>query len=382
MQYRSIGATGLKASVIGLGCEHLDGRPYETVKETIDAALEYGVNIMDMFMPGAEVRQNLGRALGGRRDKVIIQGHIGSVDLSRQYDISRNLAQCKKYFEDLLRHLGTDYIDFGMLFFIDDEKAYRDVFEGDILPYAQNLKQRGVIRGIGASSHNPAMAAKVVESGVADLILFSVNPAFDMIPAGQNALEQLDSGLEKAELVGLDPQRARLYTLCQQRNVAITTMKTFGGGKLLSAQHSPFGKAMSPGQCIHYALSRPAVVSTLVGCQSRAEVEEAVRYLDMSEAQRDYTEALRGFAGRQKPACVYCNHCLPCPAGIDVAAVTKYLDIAALDEAHVPPSIAGHYAALDAHGGDCIQCGSCEGKCPFDVPVMQNMQRAKAAFGL
>jgi NAD-dependent dihydropyrimidine dehydrogenase PreA subunit len=61
--------------------------------------------------------------------------------------------------------------------------------------------------------------------------------------------------------------------------------------------------------------------------------------------------------------------------------VNKYLDIAALDEKNIPPSIAQHYKALNAHGSDCIACGSCEKRCPFGVPVIKNMKQAAGLFG-
>jgi len=122
MHYREIGNTGRKAGIIGLGCEYLDKKPYEQVKETIDAALENDINLLDVFMPGKEVRQNIARALGTHRNDVMIQGHIGSTNLNQQYDISRDLPTVKRYFENLLRIFG--YIDFGMMFFIDSEDDY------------------------------------------------------------------------------------------------------------------------------------------------------------------------------------------------------------------------------------------------------------------
>lgn len=79
----------MKASIIGLGGEHLDGRPYQFVEETVNAAQEAGINMLDLFMPGDEIRQNFGKALKGRRDQFIIQGHIGSTDINQQYDICR-----------------------------------------------------------------------------------------------------------------------------------------------------------------------------------------------------------------------------------------------------------------------------------------------------
>lgn len=375
MEYRKIGNTGMSASIIGLGAEHLDNKPYAVVEETIHAAIDHEINIVDVFMPGSEVRTNIGKALKGRREKVIIQGHIGSTDLGQQYDISRDLDTCKRYFEQLLRCLGTDYIDVGMLFFMDSEDAFRQIYENGIVDYALELKKQGVIRAIGASSHNPEIARKVVETGLIDLLMFSINPAFDMTPAETDVLTTFDE-LEKQQYTSIDSSRAGLYQYCEQKGVAITVMKTLGGGRLLSAEHSPFGKPMSIAQCIHYALTRPAVVSTLIGCQSAQQIAEAVAYLDMPDELRDYTDIIKGYQGEINGKCVYCNHCQPCPSDIDIATVNKYLDIALLDRHNIPPSIVQHYRSLPANGADCIACGSCEEKCPFSVSIIKNMELA------
>lgn len=379
MEYREIGRTGVQAGIIGLGCEHLDGKPYAQVKETIDAALDHGVNLMDVFMPGTEVRENIAKALGGRRDKVMLQGHIGSTNVREQYDISRDLPTVQKYFEDLLRIFG--YIDFGMMFFIDSEEDYHGVFDTGFADYVQKLKQQGDIRHIGFSSHNPVTAAKVVETGLPELMMFSINPAFDLYPAQTNALAELDRGLSGEAFGGFDPTRAGLYRLCEQRGVGITVMKTLGAGKLISPEHTPFAKPLTVGQCIHYALTRPAVASVMVGCQSRAQVEEAVAYLDLDAAERDYAPVLHTLKTDFTGSCVYCSHCQPCPAGIDIASVNKYLDIARLDPDHVPPSIRAHYAALAPGGEACIACGACETRCPFGVPIIRNMADAARMFG-
>jgi predicted aldo/keto reductase-like oxidoreductase len=404
MVYRPVWKTGMSASVIGLGCEHLDGKPRETADQVIGAAMERGINMMDLFMPGETVRANIGHALKGRRDKMLIQGHICSTDINEQYDKSRDLKTAKKYFEALLRCLGTDYIDFGMLFFIDSDKDYSDVFEGEVIAYARELKQKGVIRAIGASSHNPLVARRVVESGAVDLLMFSVNPAFDLTPAKIHALDYLGETAIDYKM-SIDPDRAALYRLCEQREVAISVMKTLGAGKLLSPKHTPFGKPLTVSQCIHYALTRPAVVSVLLGCSSREEVLESLTYLEADEKERDYSGVIDKYQGDFKGSCVYCNHCLPCPSGINIAEVNKYADIAvvslghhgqsipsdarpegadiaALDEKKIPPGVRSHYRALDKHGSDCAACGSCEERCPFSVPVIKNMERAAALFGL
>jgi len=382
MEYRKIGNTGMSASVIGLGAEHLDGKPYAMVEETIHAAHDHGINIMDVFMPGDEIRKNIGKALGNRRKDFIIQGHIGSVDLSQQYDISRDLPTCKRYFENLLDNLGTDYIDIGMLFFMDSAEAFEQIYSNGIVDYALELKEKGIIRNIGTSSHNPTVVRKLLETGIVDLMMFSINPAFDMTPAEAHVLSTFDDKqFSEQQYVTIDPIRAELYKYCEQKEIAITVMKTLGGGRLLSAEYSPFKKAMSVTQCIHYALTRPGVASALIGCQSAKQVAEAVSYLNTTDEQRDYMDIISGYKGELSGKCVYCNHCQPCPVDIDIAMVNKYLDIAMLDTSKIPPSIAQHYSSLSASGADCIACGSCEDKCPFSVPIIENMELASDLFG-
>ena len=111
MKYRKLCRTGLTVSEISLGCEHLQGKDYETVKTVIDASLDIGINYMDVFMSEPNVRTNIGKALEGRREKVIIQGHIGSCFVDGQYKVSRDINECVTAFEDLLQRLKTEYID-------------------------------------------------------------------------------------------------------------------------------------------------------------------------------------------------------------------------------------------------------------------------------
>jgi predicted aldo/keto reductase-like oxidoreductase len=380
MEYRVLGKTGRKVSVIGLGGEHLDLKPYEQVEETIGAVLEHGVNIIDVFMPGDEIRENIARALGDRRKDVMIQGHIGSTDINQQYDISRDLPTVKKYFENLLRIFGG-HIEFGMLFFIDTETHFRDVFETGIAEYAQRLKANGDIGHIGFSSHTPGMAIKVIDTGLPEMMLFPVNPAFDMLPAEENAVEELEKGFVLEMFHGIDPKRAELYKLCEQKQIGITAMKTFAVGKLLFDEFTPFEKALTPAQCIHYALSRPAVGSVLLGCQSENEINEAVKYLSMDDSEKDYAKTLGAMRNDFRGSCVYCNHCQPCPVEIDIASVMKYLDIAKLDEGNIPPQVLAGYRRIAHRGNECVECGNCETRCPFGVQIIDNMAEADRLFG-
>jgi hypothetical protein len=285
----------------------------------------------------------------------------------------------KKYFEEHLRLCGG-YIDFGMLFFIDSEADYKNVFETGIADYALKLKQNGDIGHIGFSSHNTITAIKAINTGLPELMMFSINPAFDIIPAEESILTHLDNNFGAADFTGIDPKRAELYKLCEQKSIGITVMKSLGAGKLISPEHTPFSKPLTVGQCIHYALSRPAVASVLLGSKTPEEINECVRYLKLSADERDYSEILSTSSKNMKGVCVYCNHCQPCPSGIDIAGVIKYLDIALLDTENIPPSIRSHYKSLLHNTAECTMCGHCEKRCPFGVDVINKLKKAEKLF--
>ena len=158
-------------------------------------------------------------------------------------------------------------------------------------------------------------------------------------------------------------------------------MKSLAAGALLDAKRSPFGMALTPIQCIHYALDRPAVASVLAGARTPEEILESCRYEQASDEEKDYSLLLAAtpqFSLRGK--CMYCNHCLPCPAHINVAQVNKLLDLAE-SQPQLPPTVQAHYEALERHGSDCVGCHACESRCPFGVAVAENMTRAVQIFG-
>lgn len=382
MRYRTLGRTGLAVSEIAMGCAGFEGKTRELVCSEMRYAMERGINFIDLFASDPRLRSNLGAAIAGRRSEIIIQGHIGSAWRDGQYFRTRDLPLVKAAFEDLLQRLDIDYIDIGMIHYVDSPQDWEAIQNGPFLSYLLSLKEAGMIRHIGISSHNPDTAIAAVESGAVEALMFAINPCYDMQPANED-LEKLWADESYAyALHNQDASRKRLYELCESRGVGIDVMKAYGGGDLLSAELSPFGKAFSPAQCIHYALTRPAVAAVMTGARDTAQLDEALSYLGKSEAERDYAGLLAGldrftFSGH----CLYCGHCAPCPAGIDVAAVTRYLNLC-LAQGFVPETERSHYQLLSHHGGECLACGRCESNCPFGVPIMDNMRKAEATFGL
>ena len=380
MRYRELGRTGLQVSEIGLGAEWLERHNQEEVTAVIQRCKSYGINILDCWMSNPEVRTKIGNAIQGHREKWIIQGHFGSTWQEGQYVRTREMAKVQEAFQDLLARLQTDYIDLGMIHFVDSEQEFRQVMEGEFLAYVKGQKERGVIRHIGMSTHNPQVAKLAALSGEIEMLLFSVNPAFDLLPPSENLDDYFAESYGEG-LGGIDPVREELYKLCEQRGVGLTVMKGYAGGRLFDARTSPFGVALTPVQCIHYALTRPAVASVLVGYDTPEHVDAAVAYETATEEERDYASVLakaphHAYGGQ----CTYCGHCVPCPAGIDIAMVNKLYDLATM-QPEVPATVKAHYGALSATAADCIACGGCETRCPFGVPVVERMEKAKALFG-
>lgn len=379
MRYRRLGKTEVMVSEIGFGGEWLERMDLEGVRAIIKACEEQGINILDCWMSEPNVRSAIGTCIRDTRDKWYIQGHIGSTWQDGQYVRTRELPKVKAAFEDLLARLGTDYIDFGMIHYVDSEKEWEEIVNGPFLEYVRGLKEKGIIRHIGLSSHNPKVAKLAVLSGEIEMMLFSVNPAFDLMPPTENLDDYFAEDYD-ASLAGMDPERAELYRLCEQYDVGITVMKGFAGGRLFHEKTSPFGVALTPVQCIHYALTRPGVASIMAGYSEPGHVLEAAAYENADEQQKDYASVLASAPHHAySKKCMYCNHCKPCPAGIDIAMVNKLYDLAEMQDS-VPSSVREHYMALEKNASDCIACGGCETRCPFGVEIVERMRRTRELF--
>ena len=381
MEYRKLGNTGIEVSVIGMGCEGMSEDNYKMAGRLFDKAEKLGINYFDLYASDPELRSAIGNALEGRREKFFIQSHICSVWKNGQYLRTRNLDEVKAGFDEMLKLLKTDYIDVGMIHYCDAMSDWEDIVKNGILDYARELKAQGRIHHIGLSSHNPLVAERAVIEGGIEVLMFSVNPCYDLLPANEDVDELFKEENYSKQLVNMDEDRQRLYELCQSAGTGITVMKAFGGGDLLNSELSPAGVALTANQCIHYALSRPAVSVVLAGAHSVEELEKSAEYCNATDAEKDYASAFATFPKISWVGhCMYCSHCEPCPKHINIADATKFLNLAK-SQGKLPETVREHYKVLAHHASECIGCGACEKRCPFGVEIRKNMQECVNVFG-
>ena len=374
MRYRKLGRTGVEVGIIGLGAEYLEFVSRETVISVVNEAVAQGVNYIDLFMASPDVRDNFGIALQNRRHQVMIAGHLGAALKHGQYCRSRDKTVSAEFFTDLLTRLQTDYIDVLMLHYLDEPDDYRVVFgSGGLLELALKLKREGKARFIGMSGHRVPVALQAVNSGSLDVLMFPINPAFDALP-GEVTLEAAKQGVTKGRV---GPTRKELYHACAVRGVGLVAMKPYGGGVLFN-RANPSSIVLTPVQCLNYAHSQPGVSTVVPGCKNAAEMKTALAFLEAGDDEKDYSAISASSLWKLKGSCVYCNHCLPCPRGIDIGMTIRLADTAGyrLDEATV-----AYYEALPVKASECNECGECVERCPFGVDIITSMNRAVDIFG-
>lgn len=365
MEYRTVPRGGERVSAIGLGMGSIHASTDDEIARTVERALDAGVNFFDLCPSEFRPFRAYGRAFAGRRNDAIVQMHFGAVyetGPERKYGWTLDADRIARAFEEEMEVLGIGYADFGMVHCIDEERDFDQIMSGGTWDYLQRLKAAGTLRHLGASTHDPRIARLFLETGLVDLIMFSANPAYDCTQGSYG--------------IGTAAARAALYRDCEQAGVAISVMKAFAGGQLLDDARSPLGRALTRAQLMQYALDRPGALCVLPGVRGLADLEEALAFLDASPAERDWSEVTSLAPTDAAPACVYCNHCLPCPAGIAVGLVNKYYDLARAGD----DLARDHYAHLEKNAADCLSCGHCDARCPFGVAQGDRMREIAAHF--
>jgi len=370
MQTRKLGRTGLEVSRIGLGTEYLN-LPEEEATAVIHAAIAGGVNFFDLFFAQPKFRDQMGRAFQGHRADVLLAAHLGAIFSNGQEERTRDPQVSEQFFLDFLSRYHTEYADVLFVHNSDGQEDYDEVMKpGGLLDQAKRYQKEGKTHFIGFSGHTVATALQAVESGQIDVLMFPVNLAAHVVQGKKELLQA-----------------------CAAHNVGLVAMKPFGGGKLLQPEnklkmdfwlsggneYQVEKKApITPVQCLAYVLAQAGVSTVVPGCKDLDQLAAALAFEEATEAEKDFSAVVSDFQQYVTGECVYCNHCLPCPSVIDIGQTIRLFELA---QAGLTAELRAAYKSLSADASDCIFCGDCETRCPFDVAVMKKMEQAAALLG-
>jgi len=371
VEYRKLGKTGLEISEISIGTEYLEKIKREDLGEVIQKAIANGINFIDILYNFDNFLEQISKAIKGSRDKIILNHHLGSSELDGKYNKDRSMKKIKAHFEKYLEIMNTDYVDIAFIHFVHTEDEFDECWkEGGVKDFALQLKKEGKARFVGLSIHRMDLAIKVAESGDVDVIMIQINLANHA-----------------------HPQRQEMLATCEKHGIGVIAMKPFAGGKLLqpnksvsfpdylTAFHEMPEKKISEGvkatQCLHYILNQIGISTIVPGVANIDELEDCLSYYSVSDEKLDYTNLLKDFEEYVTGECVYCNHCQPCPEDIDIASIFRLHDQAQIEQTD---KIQEAYIKMDAKASDCIECGDCEERCPFDVQVIEKMKEAATFF--
>lgn len=332
---RRLGRTGLMVTVLGLGGIPIRDRGWEEAIQVVQAALEQGLNFIDTARGYGDSEAKIGAALktAGKRDKVYLATKTPQ----------RDAAGARADVEHSLRELGTGYIDIYQLHGVDEPADLEQVLAPDgALAALKEAKQAKKVRFIGITGHNPHLLQKAIQTGEFDTVMVPVN-----------ILDRFIFAAEKT-----------LLPLAKKLDVGVIAMKPLAGGVITE-----------PTQALRYTLSQAVDVS-IPGMGSvrelRENVDAAVRFAPLKEAEFETLVQEAKALGTE--VCRQCGYCLPCPEGVDIREIFRLEGM--YDRYERGEEARQLYKELAVKADACQQCGACEGRCPYRLPIRDKLVQA------
>lgn len=323
---RALGKTNLKINRIGFGGIPIQRVTQQDTNKIIDELINQGINFIDSARGYTVSEEYIGNAIEGKRDNFI----LASKSMSRTYE------DMLKDVNITLKNFKTDYIDLYQLHNVKSDE-YENIFN-DNMAYKALLdcKSQGKIKNIGITSHSIDTIKKAVRDEKFDTIQFPYNIVED--------------------------QADEIFREAHKRNIGIIVMKPLAGGAINNAKLA-----------IKYILSKEYIDVVIPGMDSVDQVLENISvlenlYIDKEDELK--IEDIRNQLGNR--FCRRCEYCMPCPVGINIPM--NFLLEGYYSRYNLKEWSKERYNSLDIKASDCVECGKCESKCPYDLPIREMLK--------
>ena len=334
MEYRVLGKTGLKISRLGFGGIPIQRIDAAGTRKLMLQMKEAGINYIDTARGYTVSESFLGEALEGIRGDFIIA--------------TKSMARTKEAMaadiDISLKNLKTDYIDLYQVHNATPAQLDQVMAPGGALEALMEAKAAGKIGHIGLTAHAIETFEKALDLPWVETLMFPYNI--------------------------VESQGEELIKACTEKDIGFIVMKPLAGGAIEDATLA-----------MRYCLANPAVSVVIPGMAEEKELAQNLAAANdtspLSEEELAKVEAIRKALGTQ--FCRRCNYCQPCPKGINISGC--FLFHGYLDRYGLADWAKGRYDTLPVKASACIECGACENRCPYNLPIRMMLKKVAADFG-
>ena len=334
MEYVTLGKSGLRISRLGFGGIPIQRIDREGTRVLVDRLVEDGINFIDSARGYTVSEEYLGYALEGRREKFVLATK----------SMARTKEAMEADIEKSLHNFRTDYIDLYQVHNPSMEQLEQVMALGGALEALMEAKEAGKIGHIGLTAHAEAVFEKALELPWVETIMFPYNI--------------------------VETQCTHLIHACAEKNIGFIDMKPLAGGAIEDADLA-----------MRFVRTNPDVTVVIPGMYNLDEITQNLQAVQRTEAltaeENQKIEAVRKTLGSN--FCRRCNYCAPCTVGIPIPSV--FLFAGYLERYGLGDWAKDRYGSLKVKASACIECGACEPRCPYEVPIREMMKRAAEEFG-
>ena len=334
MEYRVLGKTGLKISRLGFGGIPIQRIDAEGTRKLMLQMKDAGINYIDTARGYTVSEEYLGEALEGiRQDFILATKSMARTKEAMAADVDISL-----------KNLRTNYIDLYQIHNPSLAQFEQVIAPGGALEALEEAKAAGKIGHIGVTAHALEVFEKALELPWVETIMFPYNI--------------------------VESQGEDLIRACQEKNIGFIVMKPLAGGAIEDATLA-----------VRYCLANPAATVVIPGMAEEKELQQNLAAANdtsaLSEDELAKVAAIRKELGTQ--FCRRCNYCQPCVKGINISGC--FLFHGYLARYGLADWAKGRYAAIPVKASACIECGACENRCPYNLPIRQMLKKVAADFG-